>query len=430
MKVVVIGGGASGMMAAIAAAGAGARVTILEQNGELGKKILSTGNGKCNFTNIRQMPGAYRGEHPDFAMEVISRFPVPETIRFFLEMGLYSKNRDGYLYPHSEQAQAVRDVLVMELKRLQVKVETNVFAEKITKGARFHITAKRYLQRPEKKSKKRTVLVTVGEEEQTYEADHVILTAGGLAGRVQRADGTGMRMAGKLGHTIVPCVPALVQLTCEEAFYPKLSGVRAGAKIELVCGGEVRALDQGEIQFTDYGISGIPVFQISRFAAKALSEGTIEVRAELDFMPDFTKEQLKSFLLSRIQMRPEKPVRTFLTGVFHEKLACILLERAGISEKFLAKDLTKADVDCLVHVIKIFSTRITGTKGFDQAQVSAGGIATDEVDSKTMESRIVPGLFLAGEVLDIDGMCGGYNLQWAWSSGYVAGRSAAGKEQA
>ena len=132
MKVVVIGGGASGMMAAIAAAGAGARVTILEQNGELGKKILSTGNGKCNFTNIRQMPGAYRGEHPDFAMEVISRFPVPETIRFFLEMGLYSKNRDGYLYPHSEQAQAVRDVLVMELKRLQVKVETNVFAEKIT----------------------------------------------------------------------------------------------------------------------------------------------------------------------------------------------------------------------------------------------------------------------------------------------------------
>ncbi len=206
--------------------------------------------------------------------------------------------------------------------------------------------------------------------------------------------------------------------------------MRAGAKIELVCGGEVRALDQGEIQFTDYGISGIPVFQISRFAAKALSEGTIEVRAELDFMPDFTKEQLKSFLLSRIQMRPEKPVRTFLTGVFHEKLAYILLERAGISGKFLAKDLTKADVDCLVHVIKIFSTRITGTKGFDQAQVSAGGIATDEVDSKTMESRIVPGLFLAGEVLDIDGMCGGYNLQWAWSSGYVAGRSAAGKEQA
>ena len=147
-------------------------------------------------------------------------------------------------------------------------------------------------------------------------------------------------------------------------------------------------------------------------------------------MPDFTKEQLESFLLSRIQMRPEKPVGTFLIGVFHEKLACILLERAGISEKFLAKDLTKADVDCLVHVIKIFSTRITGTKGFDQAQVSAGGIATDEVDSKTMESRIVPGLFLAGEVLDIDGMCGGYNLQWAWSSGYVAGRSAAGKEQA
>ncbi len=256
MKVVVIGGGASGMMAAIAAAGAGARVTILEQTGSLKRKLYRPEMENANL--IRQMPGAYRGEHPDFAMEVISRFPVPETIRFFLEMGLYSKNRDGYLYPHSEQAQAVRDVLVMELKRLQVKVETNVFAEKITKGARFHITAKRYLQRPEKKSKKRTVLVTVGEEEQTYEADHVVRRPGtcrqSTKGRWNRdADGR------EVGHTIVPCVPALVQLMCEEAFYPKISGVRPERRSRACVRRRSKSAGSGEIQFTDYGISGIPV---------------------------------------------------------------------------------------------------------------------------------------------------------------------------
>ena len=244
-------------------------------------------------------------------------------------------------------------MLVMELKRLQVKVETNVFAEKITKGARFHITAKRYLQRPEKKSKKRTVLVTVGEEEQTYEADHVILTAGGLAGRVQSrwnrdADGREVRTYDCSLRSGAGATDVRRSVLPEDFGRACRSEDRACVRRRSKSAGSGRNPVHRLRNFRDSG------FQISRFAAKALSEGTIEVRAELDFMPDFTKEQLKSFLLSRIQMRPEKPVRTFLTGVFHEKLAYILLERAGISGKFLAKDLTKADVDCLVHVIKIF----------------------------------------------------------------------------
>ena len=426
--VLVVGGGASGMMAAIAAAKQGAEVTILEQNEQLGKKILSTGNGKCNFTNINDVPGAYRGEHPEFAREVIRQFPVPETIRFFMELGLYSKNRDGYLYPHSEQASAVRDVLMMELKRLHVRIETSVCVKSMKKeGDSFRVKAVKSILKPEKKSKKRTVLIKTGEEEKVFLAERLILTTGGMAGRVQTADGTGMKLAEGLGHRVIPCVPALVQLRCREDFYPSLAGVRAGAKIELLCGGVVEALDIGEIQFTEYGISGIPVFQVSRFAARALEEKQKDIVAELDFMPDFTESQLEGFLMSRIQMRPEKTMKQFFTGVFHEKLAAVFLKRAQIQPDLAADRLGEQDRYRLVRVIKAFRTEITGTNGFDQAQVSAGGIAAEEIQPETMESRLIPGLYFAGEIVDVDGMCGGYNLQWAWSSGYTAG-SAAGRE--
>lgn len=427
-KVLVVGGGASGMVAAIAAARKGACVTILEQNDQLGKKILSTGNGKCNFTNINQMPGAYRGEHPEFAWEVLKQFPISETIRFFMEMGLYSKNRDGYLYPHSEQASAVRDILLMELKRLHVRIETSVYVVTISKEKSFTVKAKKSLFRMEKKSKKRTVAVKTGEEEKSYESDSVILAAGGLAGRVQNADGRGMQIAETFGHRVVPCVPALVQLQCKEGFYKELAGVRAGAKIELLCDGMVEALDVGEIQFTEYGISGIPVFQVSRFAAKALREGRRNLWAELDFMPDFTEEQMKGFFENRIRMRPDKKTSDFLTGIFHEKLAKILLQRASLPEMVRVSEYTDEDISRLIHIVKCFSTEIIGTNGFDQAQVCAGGVSTDEICAASMESRFVPGLYFAGELIDVDGMCGGYNLQWAWSSGYLAGSSAAGEE--
>ena len=429
-KVLVIGGGASGMMAAIAAAGQGAEVTILEQNEQLGKKILSTGNGKCNFTNINQIPGAYRGEHPEFAQDVISRFPVPDTIRLFMELGLYSKNKDGYLYPHSEQASAVRDVLLMELRRLHVRIETSVCVEEIQKeGNSFRVKAVKSILKQEKKSKKRTVLVKTGEEEKVYQTGKLILTAGGLAGRVQKADGTGMRLAESFGHRVVPCVPALVQLKCRENFYPSLAGVRAGAKIELLCDGVVEALDIGEIQFTEYGISGIPVFQVSRFAARALEQKKTSVAAELDFMPEFTETQLESFFISRIQMRPEKTMNQFFTGIFHGKLAAVFLKRAGIPPELKVDRLGDQNRYRLAKIIKEFQTEITGTNGFEQAQVSAGGISTEEICPDTMESRLIPGLYFAGEIVDVDGMCGGYNLQWAWSSGHVAGISSAGKER-
>lgn len=428
-RVLVVGGGASGMVAAIAAARKGACVTILEQNDQLGKKILSTGNGKCNFTNINQTPGAYRGEHPEFAWDALKKFPVSDTIRFFMELGLYSKNKDGYLYPHSEQASAVRDVLLMELKRLNVRIEPSVYVESISKNKTFSVKATKSLFRMEKKSKKRMAAVKIGEEEKLYEADRVILASGGLAGRVQNADGRGMKIAKTFGHRVIPCAPALVQLQCKEVFYKELAGVRAGAKIELLCDGMVEALDVGEIQFTEYGISGIPVFQVSRFAAKALQEGKQNLWAELDFMPDFTEEQMKGFFGNRIRMRPDKKTSDFLTGIFHEKLAKVLLQRASLPETVRVSEYTEEDINRLIHIVKCFSTEIIGTNGFDQAQVCAGGVSSDEICVASMESRLISGLYFAGELIDVDGMCGGYNLQWAWSSGYIAGSNAAGKEK-
>lgn len=428
-KILVAGGGASGMMAAIQAAAQGACVTILEQNDQLGKKLLSTGNGKCNFTNINQTPEAYRGEDPEFAWKVIQKFPAADTIRCFMEMGLYSKNRDGYLYPHSEQASSVRDILVMELKRLHVRMETSVCVEKIIrKGNGFLVEARKSILRPEKKSRKRTVLVKVREEAVSYEADCILITAGGLAGRVQKADGSPMRIAQSFGHRVIPCVPALVQLKCREEFYLSLAGVRAAAKIALLCDGKMEAEDTGEIQFTDYGISGIPVFQISRFAARALSQKK-KVEAEIDFMPDFTENQLQSFIRNRIQMRPQKNMKEFLTGIFHEKLSSVFLLRMEIPETMRVSEMNRQQTKRLLETIKYFRTEITGTNGFDQAQVSAGGIFTGDINPETMESRKVPGMYFAGEIVDVDGMCGGYNLQWAWSSGSVAGISAAGKEK-
>lgn len=439
-QVVVIGGGASGMMAAVFAARNGAEVTVLEQGNSVGKKILSTGNGKCNFTNISQNPGCYRGTHPDFAWQAVSRFPVPDTIRFFVELGIYSKNRNGYLYPYSEQASAVRDVFRMELARLSVRTEEHIrVTEILPEQNGFQIRAVRSVMTAQKKSKKRTVLVKTGEEIRTYHAGRVILAAGGMAAPGTGSDGSGLALAKKLGHHIVPCHPALVQLRCAEDFYPALSGVRAAAKAELLIGGETAALDMGEIQFTEYGISGIPVFQISRYASEVFcrsgketpgqAEEAKSVEAELDFMPDFTKQQFLVFLKNRIKMRPEKRMASFFTGLLHEKLSMVLLKRAGLSPDQKAGKLTEEELLCLLETVKGFRTTVTGTNGFEQAQVSAGGIDTDEIVPETMESKVVPGLYFAGEIMDVDGMCGGYNLQWAWSSGYLAGCAAAGKEK-
>ena len=405
--VAVIGGGASGMMAAVTAASEGARVILLEHKDRIGKKILSTGNGRCNFTNIHQEPICYHSEDPMFPWEVVERFNAQAVISFFLQLGVYSKNRNGYIYPNSDQASAVLDAFRMELDRLKVEIRTGVECREI---------------RPGKKG------FTVLTDQGPVRADRVILCAGSKAAPTTGSDGSGYDLAKKLGHRILPVLPALTALKCEEKFFKSIAGVRANGSVSIWSGGECIAKDTGEIQLTDYGISGIPVFQVSRYASKLLYEKK-ETDAVLDFMPDFTKEQTNAFLRARAKTRPDKSAEMFLIGLFHKKLCDLWIRLSEIPRQRKAGELTEDEIACLTSLIKEFRVRVRETNPYDKAQVCCGGVDTREVNPETLESVYVPGVYFAGEILDVDGMCGGYNLTFAWASGYVAGKAASGADQ-
>lgn len=401
--VVVIGGGASGMMAAVTAASCGARVTILEHKDRIGKKILSTGNGRCNFTNIHQEPLCYHSDNPLFPWSVVQKFDAQAVIAFFLKLGVYSKNRNGYIYPNSDQASAVLDAFRMELERLKVNVCTDTECREIRPGRKgFAVVTNR----------------------KTFHADKVILCAGSKAAPQTGSDGSGYDLAKMMGHRILPVLPALTALRCEEKFFKSVAGVRVGGTAAVWSEGVCIARDTGEIQLTDYGISGIPAFQVSRYASKLLYEGK-NVEAVLNFMPDFTKDQMKAFLKKRAQIRPEKRADMFLIGLFHKKLCDLWIRILKIPGEKPAGEFTDKEIGEIVSLIMEFRVRIIGTNSFDKAQVCRGGIDTSEVNPATMESVYVPGLYFAGEILDVDGMCGGYNLTFAWASGYTAGRAAA-----
>lgn len=402
-KIAVIGGGASGLMAAVTAAEQGAEVLILEHKDRVGKKILSTGNGRCNFTNLTQEPFCYHSENLLFPWQIVEKFNAQQTIAFFLKLGIYSKNRGGYLYPQSDQASAVLDVLRMEIKRLGVEVKTDTHCQEILPG--------------KKGFKLRT-------DQGDFTADKVILAAGSKAAPVSGSDGSGYALAKKMGHRLIPVLPSLVQLRCQENFYKSLSGVRVNGKVSIYVDGECLVQNTGELQLTNYGISGIPVFQVSRYAAIGLYEKK-EVEAVLDFMPDFPKEAFLAFLKNRIQTRPQKTMEEFFVGLFHKKLSDLWLKLAKIERTKRAGECTEEEITRLAVLIRNFRTKVTETNSFEQAQVCRGGVDTEEVDPETLESKYVPGLYFAGEILDVDGICGGYNLQWAWSSGYIAGKEAA-----
>lgn len=407
-SVYIIGAGPSGMMAAISAAKSGAVVTLLEHNDRVGKKILSTGNGRCNFSNKIQKPEYYRSDNPAFPWKVMEQYSVTETVAFFESIGIMVKEKNGGLYPFSEQASAVLDLLRMEVERLQVQVVTGIHVKEIVpqkKGLRIHALLE-------------------NKKEQKYLADSVIIATGSKAASKLGSDGSGYDLVKKLGHHMIPVVPALVQLRCREAYFKSLAGIRLNGKVSLYADDQCMGEDTGEIQLTDYGISGIPVFQISRFAARALYEKK-QVSAQLDFLPEWTENKLYDYLLNRKKERPNKEMEQFFTGIFNKKLVPILLKNAGVSLRKNAGELTAKELLALTTQIKRWRVEIIGTNPYEQAQICAGGIDTTEVREDTMESKLVKGLYFAGEIMDVDGICGGYNLQWAWTSGYLAGKGAA-----
>ena len=402
--VVVIGGGAAGLMAAISAARAGAKVVILEHKEKTGKKILSTGNGKCNYTNEKQDITCYRGENPDFVMPVFKQFGFPETVAFFEEIGVTPKVKNGYYYPASEQATAVLEVLRLEANYLRIKevCECQINAIKPVKSGFLLYTS-------------------MGD----FAGNSVILATGLLAAPKSGSDGTIFPYIEKLGHHFIDVVPALVPLQGKQAFFKQIAGIRAEIQADLYVENAKVASEYGELQLTDYGVSGIPIFQLSRYATKALKQGK-KVHMMLDFLPHTSLEETVELFTKRLhKVEQKKTICECFVGLFNRKLAEVLIKEAGISLGDCPKKLSDEQIERLAAISKGLRVDITGSKSFEQAQVCAGGVDTEEICAETMESKIVPGVFFAGELVDIDGMCGGYNLQWAWSSGYVAGLHAA-----
>lgn len=399
-RIAVAGGGAAGMLAAIRAAEAGAFVTLYEKNDRVGKKILSTGNGRCNFSNEQMGEQYYHGSGKLLAAHILERFGSDRTVAFFERLGMRVKSREGYLYPASDQASTVLDLLRYELDRRRITVHTGA---RITE---IRPQNGKFLLMPQK---------------EFYDA--VIIACGGCAAPETGSDGSGFALAQKLGHGIIPPVPALCALRCKEKFYKQVAGVRCDAKVTLFVDGKETASERGELQLTDYGLSGIPVFQISRHAAKALQEGK-RVTARVSFLPDLDEEACRTYFQKRLAHKSEDEMTVFLTGIVNKKINSLLLKLAGIRETERAGETDTAAFDRLCRLYCGMETEIIDTNGFDRAQVCAGGVDCSEVTESLMSKKL-PGLFFAGEILDVDGICGGYNLQWAFASGAIAGEAAA-----
>ncbi len=406
IKIGVLGGGAAGMMAAVTAAGEGADVTLLEGGERVGKKILSTGNGKCNLGNLQLDADCYNGASGEWISDCLKRFGSEETLHFFRNLGLMVKEKNGYLYPVCEQASAVLDVLRTELRTSGVKVVTECKVQDIRRG------------------QDKKFVVSAGDK--TFYFDRVVLACGSKAAPKTGSDGSGYTLAKRLGHKMIPVVPALVQLRCGEGYLKEVAGVRTDAKVQIL---DSDISERGELQLTDYGISGIPVFQLSRQVNYLLrgmgADGEVEV--SVDLLPDYAPEDFEQFCTGRKLLQTDRTVEEFFTGMLNKKLMLLFVKLAGLKRDMPVAEAEEQKISKVFALCKDWRLHVKGSNSFDSAQVCAGGVDTSEV-GRDMESMLVPGLYFAGEILDVDGRCGGYNLQWAWCSGYLAGCSAARQE--
>ncbi|GMQ63432.1 BaiN/RdsA family NAD(P)/FAD-dependent oxidoreductase [Vallitalea maricola] len=402
-KIVIVGGGASGLVAAIVAARNGAKVTILERKDRIGKKILATGNGRCNLTNIHCSNKYFHGGNKDFITKILELFDVNETLEFFSELGIYPITVDsGKVYPNSLQASSVLDVLRLEADRLKINIECNAEVTKIERSNNFVIYTK----------------------DKKYYGNKIIIAAGGKSSPDLGSNGSGFTLAKSLGHTIKKPIPSLVQLKSGADFLKQIKGVKINALAKIIDeNNEIIRKEYGEILFTDYGISGPPILQISRIASDYLNDNR-RVSVDIDFFHDLSDKEVDQILLKRLTSMPNKTIQENFIGLINKRLINIIIKEAGIALNKKSADIKKEERNKLVSILKKFSLIITGTNQWNQSQVTAGGIITSEIDEVTLESRKVKDVYLAGEVIDVDGDCGGYNLQWAWSTGVVAGMNA------
>ena len=399
--ILILGGGAAGLAAALAAAqtDSTARVTVLERSPRPGKKLLATGNGRCNLTNTGAAPENYLGAQPEFAARTLAAFPPAATLDWFAAHGLLTVTEPGgRVYPLSNAANSVVDVLRFALAQPNITLHTGDAVTAVRRQGRDFV---------------------VETEGGQFPAARVIIACGGIAGAKAGGVRDGYTLLQSLGHQRTALHPALVQLTTEPTYPRALKGVRADARVTLLQGRKVLARSAGEVQFTEKGVSGPAIFEISR-AASCSGEGQT---VTLDLLRAHSAPEFLAFLQTRRKLAPALPCEEVLTGTVHNRVGKMLLRYADIPGARPLGDVTDAELKALVRAAKGFALPVRGTEGFESAQVTAGGMRTDEFDPVTMESRLVPGLYACGEVLDIDGDCGGYNLQWAWASGRAAGRA-------
>ena len=403
VKVAVIGGGASGLACAIQIMNTvknkeDVKVTILERLPRVGKKILVTGNGRCNLTNVNASSKDYRGE-PEFAEYALNKFSPQSNIEFFNSLGLYTRVEDeGRVYPLSNQASSVLDALRFECERLGVEIVCDYRAVHL-KTVYTGVTTK----------------IVVNNRDRF---DYVVVACGGMAAKVHGTDGDAYDLLKMFGHKIISPAPALVSLNCDD-FTKALKGVRSICKMNLVIDGEKFLKNYGEVQFTDYGLSGIPIMQLSRFVSVSPSN---DIYIELDTTPDFSEDALRKYLYSRREI-DKGLCENMLGGIMNKQLCIVFMKECGIAPNGRVNELSDKEIEKLASIIKCWKIRIKNSRSFDYAQVTAGGAECSQFNSETLESKLVSNVFCCGEALNIDGDCGGYNLQWAWSSGRLAGQT-------
>ena len=393
---IILGGGAGGLAAACALTGSGLRVTLVERLDRVGKKILATGNGRCNLSN-RDMDPSYYGHAAPFVRDLYRALPAEQVASFFARLGLMTAEEDGRIYPRSMMAASVLDVLRAGCDHPDVTLVTGCEAVSIAP------------------SRRGGMCVQLSSGEGLF-APVVLAAMGGSAAPNMGTDGAGTRLMGELGHEITPLHPALVQLKCDHPSLRSLKGLRTHARLTLLIEGQDAASEDGELLFADYGVSGVCVFQLSRLASPALAADK-DVQLRINFLPEISSSD---WLETRIASLTSCSALGLLTGVFPRILSLALLREAGINPDAPAASLNPGQRRSLIRAISAFRLPVTGTQGFKNAQVTCGGVSLADVDPSSMASKIYDGLYICGELLDVDGPCGGYNLHFAFASALAA----------
>jgi len=396
---IIIGAGAAGLCAAIVRARAGQKVMLLEQNSKIGKKILVSGNGKCNIDNKFIDAKRFHSQDTNFIKEVLEGYDFKSVEKFFTSIGLeLIEGKEGKMFPMSLQASSVVELLEYEAKRAGVEIVCDCTVTGIDK-------------------KDNTFILETTQGIQTCE--QLLLANGSPAAPQLGGSDSGYAFAAKLGHTLIPRHPSLVQLCSDETWVKGCAGVKVAGLAQLYTNGEYITEKKGDLLFTNYGISGLAILDLSREVSTRLASFDY-CELSLDLIPEFSKEKLTNLLLGRIQSESEKPVTLWLQGIINKKLIHIILEQSKCKAK-KESDLNRKEINKIVHSIKNLKLSISDTKGFKGAEVSTGGIDTKEVNPQNMESKIVPNLFFAGEILDVDGDRGGFNFHFAWVCGLRVG---------